>query len=182
MKAKVAQKVRQNHFNNTYVISKMSSLHYLTVGNTFRVMQDSCNPDNWIMHLHFKRCCAAHTGVRLLYCTDLKNIGRKTSCDWSLSRSLQIRFCFELIALPHENWLKSSETPCHRFETTGNECNCQETLLHLSDRNTSIWFWPQVLTNTLSCHKNGIRGLMGTAVFLNMRICSCLWSYLYDET
>ena len=56
----------------------MSSLHYLTLGNSFSVMQDSCNPDNWIMHLLMFHIAQ----VLLLYYTDPqlnnKKLGRKT--------------------------------------------------------------------------------------------------------
>ena len=66
------------------VISKMSNLHYLTAGNSFSVMQHCCNPEDSIMHLHFRRCCTVH---RLLNCSTAlictkKKKNRQESIQW----------------------------------------------------------------------------------------------------
>lgn len=48
----------------------MSGLRYLTVGNVFSVMQDSCNPETGIMHLYLI-CCTVHR-LLLIYYDNLK--------------------------------------------------------------------------------------------------------------
>lgn len=69
-------------------------------------------------------------------------------------------------------------------ETTGKlpECNWWETLWRLEDRKNINLISASSLDKHFILSLECVRGAMGTAVLLNMRICSWLWSCLYDET